>query len=305
MTAPTAEEWPRLLDALRAAGFSPPVAFLEARRLGGGEHNPVFGLRWDRRRVVVRLPDAGRSRRIDRQQELANAQAAARLSVGPKVLYGSAQDGTLVMPWIVGRVPSEEDFRDPGLIDRAAQVLRRLHRSSLVFRGEQPPLAFVDRQQDRMQRNGLAYPEDLRSQDPAFSHMRSWLTAHPGRPAPCHLDPIAANTVDTGRRVLLLDWEYAAVSDPIWDLANLGARNDFTAEDDDRLLAAYGRNDPQPDLWQRYLFYKTLCARNWALVYVIEESRGFQADGPRHKSSWWIKTVRRSLERARALGFLK
>ncbi|CCQ72678.1 choline/ethanolamine kinase family protein [Magnetospira sp. QH-2] len=304
MTAPAPEEWIRLHQALQAAGFAVPPQFSDARRLGGGEHNPVFGLRWDSKRVVVRLAEPARNQRIDRTRELANAEAAASCAVGPKVLYASAADGTMVTPWIDGMIPGEDDFRDPDLIGKAAAVLRRLHCSAATFSGELPPLVFLDNQERRIQKRNLDIPDDLRSLTPHLRTMRSWVDTHPGQSAPCHLDPIAANMVDTGQRIVLLDWEYSAVCDPIWDLANLGARNDFTADDDAVLIKSYCQEASPPEIWRRYLFFKALCALNWALVYLLQESDGMEPDGPRHTSPWWIKTIGQAVESALSKGFL-
>ena len=58
---------------------------------------------------------------------------------------------------------------------------------------------------------------------------------------PCHNDLLAGNIIrsDGGTKVMLVDWEYAGMGDPRFDLGNLSVNNDFDEDDDDRLLRAY------------------------------------------------------------------
>ncbi len=58
---------------------------------------------------------------------------------------------------------------------------------------------------------------------------------------PCHNDLLAGNIVlDRERgRVMLVDWEYAGMGSPWFDLGNLSVNNDFLETTDNRLLRAY------------------------------------------------------------------
>ena len=63
---------------------------------------------------------------------------------------------------------------------------------------------------------------------------------------PCHDDLLAANIIraaDEGR-LMIVDWEYAGMGDPRFDLGNLAVNNDFDDADERRLLAAYHGAEP-------------------------------------------------------------
>jgi thiamine kinase-like enzyme len=62
-----------------------------------------------------------------------------------------------------------------------------------------------------------------------------------GSERPCHNDLLAGNLIraDEDGRTLLVDWEYAGMGDPRFDLGNLSVNNDFDDGTDDRLLATY------------------------------------------------------------------
>ena len=58
-------------------------------------------------------------------------------------------------------------------------------------------------------------------------------------PVLCHSDLHAQNLVVAAHGLVLLDWEYAHVSDPLWDLAGWSCNNDLGAGCQRSLLASY------------------------------------------------------------------
>jgi thiamine kinase-like enzyme len=62
---------------------------------------------------------------------------------------------------------------------------------------------------------------------------------------PCHNDLLNANFIDDGTRIRIVDWEYAGMGDPFFDLGNFSVNHSLTADEDALLLAAYdGRIRP-------------------------------------------------------------
>jgi thiamine kinase-like enzyme len=56
---------------------------------------------------------------------------------------------------------------------------------------------------------------------------------------PCHNDLLNANFIDDGVRIRIVDWEYAGMGDPFFDLGNFGVNNGLTADEDEFLLQSY------------------------------------------------------------------
>jgi thiamine kinase-like enzyme len=54
-----------------------------------------------------------------------------------------------------------------------------------------------------------------------------------------HNDLLAANLIDDGGRLWLVDWDYAGFNSPLFDLANLASNNEFTPDMESWLLQAY------------------------------------------------------------------
>jgi thiamine kinase-like enzyme len=54
-----------------------------------------------------------------------------------------------------------------------------------------------------------------------------------------HNDLLAANFIDDGKRLWLLDWDYAGYDAALFDLANLSSNNELSLEQEDWLLETY------------------------------------------------------------------
>ena len=56
---------------------------------------------------------------------------------------------------------------------------------------------------------------------------------------PCHNDLLNANFIDDGTRIRIVDWEYAGMGDPFFDLGNFSINHELTPDEDAYLLASY------------------------------------------------------------------
>ena len=63
-----------------------------------------------------------------------------------------------------------------------------------------------------------------------------------------HNDLLPANFIDDGKRLLIIDFEYAAFSTPMFDLAGLASNAGFDPSEDEELLAMYFGRKPDTDL---------------------------------------------------------
>jgi thiamine kinase-like enzyme len=75
---------------------------------------------------------------------------------------------------------------------------------------------------------------------------------------PCHNDPVPENFLTTKKgEVFLIDWEYAGMNDPVWDLAAFSMELGLdTAEETTLLSRYYGSGHNSSELNRRMLLYK-------------------------------------------------
>ncbi|MFZ2870385.1 phosphotransferase family protein, partial [Zavarzinia sp.] len=67
-----------------------------------------------------------------------------------------------------------------------------------------------------------------------------------------HNDLLAANFIDDGKRLWLLDWDYAGFNSPLFDLGGLSSNNGFDATDEDAMLGQYFGRPPDDALRRRF-----------------------------------------------------
>jgi len=90
-------------------------------------------------------------------------------------------------------------------------------------------------------------------------------------PVLCHSDLHRLNLIDSETSLILLDWEYAHVSDPLWDVAGWSANNNFGPQSSAQLLRDYLQAEPAAGEWARYKLliwlYDYICLL-WSELYL-------------------------------------
>ena len=92
----------------------------------------------------------------------------------------------------------------------------------------------------------------------------------PVMPRPCHNDLLRANFIDDGDRLWIIDWEYAAMGDPAFDLGNFAVHHQLTDDEETVLLHAYfGHVTPSATARLKLMkIISDLREAMWAMVQV-------------------------------------
>lgn len=214
-------------------------------RLGGGITNHNFAVSAPGGKYMARLGEDLPLLGVDRRNEVACHRAAAELDLAPDLVYH--EPGLLVSRFVEGRTMTASDLREPDRLARASALLRHLHQSRDELTGEF--LSFCPFRASftyarTAARLGAALPTGI---DAVLEDaLRLSRRIGPFRPSLCHNDLLPANWIDDGRRLWLVDWEYAGIGHPLFDLANLAATCGLEPDREADLLAAYRGPDAGP-----------------------------------------------------------
>jgi thiamine kinase-like enzyme len=242
----------------------------------GGLTNRVYRLG----DVCLRVPGDGTAAYIDRTAEAAMARLAADAGVSPALLHADPVTGLMATRFVDGAVTMTPDtFRNrTGAPARAAHALRRLHQSGAQFPVQFDLFAMIDTYLALLAPRDVALPDGYHAILAETGAIRAALAGAAAPRVPCHCDPLCENFLDTGARMWIVDWEYAGMNDPMWDLGDLSVEAGFDAALDTALLHAYFDGPANPRDHGRMVIYKAMCDLLWTLWGLIQLADGNPAD---------------------------
>jgi thiamine kinase len=214
----------------------PGAGPVEIQRSGGGLVNETYRVLRDGAIYAIRVAAANPyDLGVDRDWEAQVLKAACAADLAPAVEHFDARRGILITRWEAGQSWSETAVRLPANIRRMAGLMRRIHALPVPTPARlMSPGKWIDYYRTGVQ-SGAA--EALR---PAAARQLAMLALLPAEaPALCHSDLHPLNLIDRGASLILLDWEYAHASDPLWDLASWSANNDLEDPSQHVLLKSY------------------------------------------------------------------
>jgi thiamine kinase-like enzyme len=173
---------------------------------------------------------------IDRQVEHEASLAAAELGVGPEVIRFVDPEGWLVTRFIEGSPIPLERMREPETLQRVADTLRTVH-SGPVVSGSFDSFGVVEDYLAIARSRGAEEPADY-----AWAHelaRRIERIRSTQDLCLCHNDLLNANFIDDGERIRIVDWEYAGLGDPFFDLANFAINHELDRDGRRVLLETY------------------------------------------------------------------
>jgi thiamine kinase-like enzyme len=265
------DEPPLLLDADRIAALPCWRGRVEIAPLTGGMTNRNFLVKDGGRRCVVRLGEDIPLHGVLRFNELAASRAAHAAGLSPAVVH--AEHGVTVLDHIEARTLTPEDIRDPVRLASIVDLIRRCHRDITRFlRG--PVLSF---NVFHVVRDYLATLRDGRSHH--VEEIASWAdraillesVVGPIDLVFGHNDLLASNLLDDGKRLWLIDWDYAGFNTPLFDLGGLASNNGFDAAHERSLLAAYFGRAPDGLMISRYEAMKCASLMRETLWSMVSE----------------------------------
>jgi thiamine kinase-like enzyme len=205
----------------------------------GGITNKNFVVVDRGRKFVVRTGGDIPVHGVVRASELAATRAAHAAGISPAVLH--AEPGLMVIDFIEGRTFKPEDVRNPANLDRLVDLIRRCHHDvARQLRGPAPMFwpFHVVRDYGHTLREGqsrhLAILPDLLARAERLEDAVGQIDVVFG-----HNDLLAANILDDGTKLWLLDWEYAGFNSPLFDLGGLASNSEMPEALAERLLASY------------------------------------------------------------------
>jgi thiamine kinase-like enzyme len=206
--------------------------------LPGGLTNRNYKVTTPDGAFVARIWSRGDMLAINRDHEHHNSVAAAQAGVGAPVVAYRPEDSLLVLGYIDGRTFGNADVTEPANLSRIARACRLLH-AGPRFLGDFDMFAIQRRYRAVAREHGFAIPAGYDDLMARIEYARAALAVRASRTVPCNNDLLAANFIDDGERIWLIDYEYSGNNDPCFELGNIWGECRLSVDALAELITAY------------------------------------------------------------------
>lgn len=252
---------------LEQAGMAGPTT--RYRRLNSGITNLNWIAEAADRRYFIKLYGAKTETFINREASLDASLLAGELGVGPRLLWRFTDPGAEVYEFLEGyRGFTDDDMRDEELVARLIARYRTMHEAALISE-TRTGFDQLDQRMALCRESGAPLPPDFEQSLWQCNRARQAIERAGFDLGPCHNDSYIANfMVNDAGDVRIIDWEYAANNDRLWDMANIAfASGDRSAYD--ALAKTYiGADDPRA--LARVTLYGGVMGTSWALWAALQ-----------------------------------
>jgi thiamine kinase-like enzyme len=239
--------------------------------VGGGITNANFRVEDRGESFFVRIGDDIPVHGVLRSNEAAASRAAHAAGLSPEVVH--QEPGALVLRFVEGRTLTPEDVRRPETLERILPLVKRCHREvPRHLRG--PTLAFWVFHVVRDYVHTLGEAGGARSAE--LSRLLAVAETLERAVGPVelvfgHNDLLAGNLLDDGKRLWLVDWDYAGWGSALFDLGGLASNSALAPDQEEWLLATYFERSPDDTLRRGYAAMKCASLLRESLWSMVSE----------------------------------
>lgn len=236
------------LDTIKPIQVAAEVLGCDARSLiatqvKGGLTNESWYVDAANTSVVVRISTADEhALQLNRANEALVLRLVEQAGIGAEVLLCEPSRRLLVTRKLMAEPLMLSDLRDPALLPQLANLLRVLHQLSIPDGVQAVYLQHVlHGYWQTLAQHRIALDEAANQQALTYALESDQIAPR----QLCHHDVHHLNLLSDGKRLWLLDWEYAGLGDPLFDLAAVCCYHDYDVHLRGGLLLEYrGYIDP-------------------------------------------------------------
>ncbi|KWW30189.1 MAG: choline/ethanolamine kinase [bacterium P3] len=240
------------------------------KRLEGGMSNYTYVVECRSKMHTYRVPGKFAERFVNRDDEWNNIQQIASLGLNNKTTYMELATGEKLADYVEGTIMSDTDVASYNQMSVSA--LKKLHNSGLKLKDYDAFGRLADYERYCREKE-FKHPAEYLALRAALDRMRE--THRQVTPVPCHCDYQPTNLVIDGNRLYVLDWEFAGMNDPFYDIACYGNAGFDKALS---LLEAYVGRPPLRDELQRLYFHRAFQCLQWYNVAIFKDLAGLSRD---------------------------
>lgn len=217
--------------------------------LTGGITNTLYRVELpDDRSYVVRVYGPQTELFIDREIEMENLRRMEVSGVAPRLVKYLPEEQVTITEFIPGTPLKNSDFVKDELLDLIVRPIRIIHSSGVRLPKTFDPLEEVKRLSDvlaQVRRGPSGF--DIAGTIRVLERISALLNIPHAEYVPCHIDLLADNFILAAEGhgfpepMYLIDWEYAGMSTPFYEIADMFQEVLVPRETEEKILRLYWR----------------------------------------------------------------
>ena len=239
-------------------------------RLEGGMSNYTYVVECQGKKYTYRVPGKFAERFVNREEEWANIQEVERLGLNNVTTYVEIRSGEKLAEYVEGTIMSTTDVVSYN--EMSVKALKKIHNSDLKF-NDYNAFGRLDTYQNYCVETGFTHPQEYLDLRNKLEALRKQYVSVPM--VPCHCDYQPTNLVISGDKLYVLDWEFAGMNDPFYDIACYGNAGFDKALS---LLEAYVGHKPTEAELKRLYFHRAFQCLQWYNVAIFKDRVGLSKD---------------------------
>ena len=249
---------------------------IEISPLEGGITNFNYLVKDSVKESVVRMGSDIPEHLVYRSNEILVSKAAYDIGVSPELVYN--EPGILVLDFIKSTTLEPITVRKN--LDRIIPIVKKIHNLIPNKLSGQPTIFWVFYVIKYYSNFLLKHKSTHSSLIPDLLSKSSKLEelSSPREIVFGHNDLLAANFLDDGSKIWVVDWEYGGFNDPLFDIGGLASNNDFNQDQEKETLEMYYEKPINNDVLLRYNAMKTaslLRETMWSMVSELTSKLDF------------------------------
>lgn len=237
-----------------------------------GMTNKSFLFEVNNNKYIFRIPGAGTDVLINRKQEYAVYKAIEPLGISDKIVYFNPNTGVKITKFEDNMHTADPCSKKD--LDACMWIARKLHTSGITVKHRfdfRERITFYE--QLATAKHGILFYDYAEVRD-KMNAILDLLDTLKKDDTLTHIDLICDNFIISDSNAKLIDWEYAAMCDPLVDLAMFSIHSYFSESQIDDLMYRYFCRTPKYEEKLRVYIYCGLAGFLWALWTCYKQALG-------------------------------
>lgn len=234
--------------------------------LVGGMMNEAYIVENKEGKFVYYISTAQANEMVDRDHEKEAQNIAYSLGITSENIYFDKVNGIKINCFLEG---SSLNYLDDFDYKKVAKLLATYHNSNKKASVYYDPLGRLENYKKEALTHTEKFEDIFYELYEIVQKNREFLLSQPVGLA--HNDAQRSNIVKSGDNYYLIDFEFAANNDPIYDIGTFGNGDALEGK---RLLEEYEKINPVKDGLKRYALWRIDISLQWYLVALIKHYRG-------------------------------